>query len=1301
MLRKASAGGMARIYEAIDLQSGLPVALKLMQEGIVGKREAERFTGEAETLAGLRHPGIVRYVAHGQTDAGDSYLAMEWLEGMDLSRRLDRGGLSVSELVRLAVQVADGLAVAHAHGVVHRDLKPGNLFLVRGELDKVKLIDFGIAHRYARTQRLTQTGAAVGTPTYMAPEQARGLRDVGTQVDIFSLGCIFYECLAGRPPFVADHIAAVLFKVLYDEAPPLSAVCPHVPPALADLIMWMLAKDPGQRPRDAAALQAELVRLGPITAEGDLAPVRAARSGPAPITGVEQYLLSVLVARDEEDATDALYPTLDPDAASTSTARMRHDSLRLLLAQFGVHLEGLADGSVAATSTQVGNAADLALQLARCAILIHERWPGAHVALATGRVPVEASGRVPVGAAIDRAVHLLQHDTPTLPTGRGARVAPPDGVLLDDASADLLDSRFVIERTGAQMLLISERVAADDSRLLLGKPTPCVGREHELALLDLHLHRCVEESKAHAVVVVAPPGTGKSRLRHEFLRRLDAGGRAGEVQLLFGRGDPMNAGSPYGLLAQALRRACEIQPGDPRERMQEKLRARLGRHIAPGDAERVGEFLGEVCGVPFPDEGRALLRAAREDPKVMADQVSQAFVGLFRAECARRPVVLVVEDLHWSDGLTVKLIGAALRDAGDLPLLVLALARPEALEMFPGLWADHCDVLALRGISGKASERLAHEVLGDAVSTEVVARIVQQSAGNALFLEELIRAVAEGKGEGLPESVLAILQSRLSRLDPVTRRVLRAGAIFGATFWRRGVAELGGLDPDGTEIDQCLASAVEQELVERTAETRFPGEAQYGFRHDLMRDAAYGMLTEENRRSGHRLAAQFLERIGETDPVVLADHHREGGEHAQAVPYYLRAADQAFAGNDLATALRRVERGLACGPVGEMLGSLRGVQCSVHFWNDQWETAYPFGSEALELLPVGTHRWCKAMGSMITITTLTGRTEHFGQLVAAFAPVDPEPAARTAYVEAGALLAVMFAYLGQRTQARLFAERIAQVGALQSSDDATAIAWVHFARVYFSRLLDSDPWGTLAISREGSDAFEKAGSMRNHVFLNNFLGIVQAELGDPAAGEATMRRALLVAQRLNEALALKRTEVCLAFILCFHGPLASCEEAIALADGTVGTKGINSIYLGMAHDVRAHAHLRLHRLDRAEEEARRAVTVLRSIPTLRLSASATLVRVLIAQGRAAEARSIADDGLAEAEAMGGIGCAEVRLRVAAAEARDAAGDAEGARAALRSALEQIQVRDWRARYLADVPDNARARELTESWRLER
>src|SRR5262249_40225947 len=170
---------------------------------------------------------------------------------------------------------------------------------------------------------------------------------------------------------------------------------------------------------------------------------------------------------------------------------------------------------------------------------------------------------------------------------------------------------------------------------------------------------------------------------------------------------------------------------------------------------------------------------------------------VLHAECAARPVLLVLEDLHWGDALTVKLVDTALRKLKTSALMVLALARPEVSELYPRLWPDAAQVVMLRPLGKKAAQRLGAQVLGEQVSRETVARIVEQSEGNALLLEELIRAVAEGRGDGAPDTVLALLQARIGRLETGARRVLRAASVFGATCWQGGIrALLGGLAPD-------------------------------------------------------------------------------------------------------------------------------------------------------------------------------------------------------------------------------------------------------------------------------------------------------------------------------------------------------------------------------------------------------------------------------------------------------------------------------------------------------------------------
>ena len=186
--RMAGSGGMGAVYCARDLHTEDRVAIKLMHGDAAGAVNAERFIREARLLAELRHPGIVAHVAHGQAADGRRWLAMEWLDGEDLAQRLARGPLAIADAVRLVRRASEALQVAHGVGVVHRDLKPSNLFLVGGRTDQVKLLDFGVARRGAASQAMTGTGLIVGTPEYMAPEQARGEADVRS--DVYALGAV-------------------------------------------------------------------------------------------------------------------------------------------------------------------------------------------------------------------------------------------------------------------------------------------------------------------------------------------------------------------------------------------------------------------------------------------------------------------------------------------------------------------------------------------------------------------------------------------------------------------------------------------------------------------------------------------------------------------------------------------------------------------------------------------------------------------------------------------------------------------------------------------------------------------------------------------------------------------------------------------------------------------------------------------------------------------------------------------------------------------------------------------------------
>ncbi|HMI92912.1 MAG TPA: protein kinase, partial [Polyangiales bacterium] len=680
-----------------------------------------------------------------------------------------RDRFSVPEALMLLRHVAEALNVAHARGIIHRDLKPSNLFLVEGHIDQVKVLDFGLARGSGNLPAATKTGSVVGTPGYMAPEQARGDDVVAAPADVFSLGCVLYECLTGRPAFAGQHLTAILTKILVEPAPRVRQSCPELSPTLDDLVQRMLSKDPDRRPPNARALLAEISELLHEHGGSD----RPIGSSPtASLTRREQALLSVLMIRDRRSRMRRL-PALIAGHDSDEAQR-----LRAIAGRHGGKLEFLGNGTVVVVFEPDAAATDLASQAALCALGMHALLPKLPMALATG--PGVVKGVLPIGEVIDRAAMLLDSQQLTsLGAGIAGSANTASSIRVDRVTAGLLESRFQLALSASgDGYLLAAKEQPDTGRMLLGKPTRCVGRERELAMLDSSFRECVSEPAARGALVTAPAGTGKSRLRYEFTRVLNAGPQ--RVSIWQAWGDPTRAGSPFGLLGQAVRGALGLAEGEPPNVSRQKLRARVELSVPLKAQARISEFLGELVGVQFPDQDSVQLRAARRDPRFMADQIGQAWEDWLAAECAQAPVLLVLEDLHWGDWTTLKLVDSALRNLESSPFYVLALARPDVHEMFPGLWKERpVEEIRLRALPKHACEELVRSVLGSSSSDTLVDRVVERAGGNAFYLEELIRAAAEGDPEELPATVLAMVQARFGRLPPEARQVLRAASIFG------------------------------------------------------------------------------------------------------------------------------------------------------------------------------------------------------------------------------------------------------------------------------------------------------------------------------------------------------------------------------------------------------------------------------------------------------------------------------------------------------------------------------------------
>jgi serine/threonine-protein kinase len=282
LLEQLGEGGMGTVYRAEHVVLGSPAAVKVLLPQFTQDRVVVvRFFQEARAASGIRHAGIVEVFDYGRLPNGQAYIAMELLRGEDLSGFLARRGkLDASTATQIAIQMLAALNATHAVGVIHRDLKPDNIYLVRdtgapGGI-RVKILDFGIAKLIgtplagqATSNRPRTKGMILGTPAYMAPEQCRGGTELDARADLYSVGCILFELLTGRPPFLASGDGEVMAMHIYEPPPRLSNLEPGLPVELDALLAKLLTKNPADRIPSAAYALATLERapIEPLAGE--------------------------------------------------------------------------------------------------------------------------------------------------------------------------------------------------------------------------------------------------------------------------------------------------------------------------------------------------------------------------------------------------------------------------------------------------------------------------------------------------------------------------------------------------------------------------------------------------------------------------------------------------------------------------------------------------------------------------------------------------------------------------------------------------------------------------------------------------------------------------------------------------------------------------------------------------------------------------------------------------------------------------------------------------------------------------
>jgi class 3 adenylate cyclase/predicted ATPase len=949
--RALGAGGFGAVYLGHDTELDRPVAIKVLHAGPDRPQaEGERFLQEARRLARLRHPGIVTVHDVGVHE-GRVYVVSDYLDGPDLGRWLRDNRLAWPEAARIAAAVADALAHAHARLIVHRDVKPANILLTA---DRVPvLVDFGLALDEAQAGG-REKGIVSGTPWYMSPEQAAGTAHrIDGRTDVYSLGVVLYEMLTGRVPFQATNPLELLRQVCDDEPQPPRQLVRDVPPELERACLKALAKQQQDRYTTAADFAEDLRRVLTTVAQASASwptSVETSRSEPraaqpassrqgalTPSSSwrrareAERRQVTVLVcgcnlfeseAYLELDAEDQA-KVLRAFQQECEQAVRRFDGTVVqcneqgLLVCFGYPV-AYEDGARRAARAGLGILEDvkaLGEQLHREQKLELNPWVGIH----TGPAVVEATEEAVslVGEARNVAIRLED-------------VAAPGQVVCTESVHRLIRGQVRCTSLGtrkikgvAQPVELFRVEGIDEARSPIEAAgpaglTPLTGRDHEISLLKDRWEQA-QEGMGQVVLLVGEPGLGKSRLVYVLKEHVLGQRVEGEVDapVIEWRCSPHFQNTGLYPAIDFYERALGFSREEPPQARFDRLVHRLAQYdlVRPETVPLWASLLSLPTTDRFPPLSLS--------PTRQREETFRAMLEWLHVRAARKPVLFVVEDLHWVDASTLEFLGQFLAEGLHDPVLTVLTFRPEFKTPWPAL--AHQTSLALNRLTRRQVGELMRKKAGGALPEAVVEQVYDRTGGVPLFVEEFTKMVQESgvldqAGEGgaltktlaaheIPATLQDLIMARLDRLEG-DREVAQLAATLGREVSYELLAAVVAVDELTLQAE--LAKLVQAEILYPKGR---PPRCTYVFKHALLEDALYNALVKGKRQQFHRRIAEVLEarfpQTVETQPELLAHHCTEAGLAEKAIGYWLKAGQRSRERSALCESIGHLTKGLA------------------------------------------------------------------------------------------------------------------------------------------------------------------------------------------------------------------------------------------------------------------------------------------------------------------------------------------------------------------------------------------------------
>lgn len=540
-----------------------------------------------------------------------------------------------------------------------------------------------------------------------------------------------------------------------------------------------------------------------------------------------------------------------------------------------------------------------------------------------------------------------------------------------------------------------------------------------------------------------------------------------------------------------------------------------------------------------------------------------------------------------------------------------------------------------------------------------------------------------------------MLQARLLRLSPELRRILRAASVFGAAFFRDAIVGLLGSDDETLTIEASLHELCRAEILEPRGQSRRFAQPEFGWRHALMQQAAYNLLSERDRRLGHAQAAQFLLASGSAEPAELASHFERGGDKARALPLYLEAAQHAFDQLDLSPVLRYIERAFACGAQDDpdMLARASALQCLTYRYTGEHARMMAAAEVALPLLEPGASWWYRVLYNFSFSLRLRGARARVIALAELWASVSPLLGAEWSHLDAGVWFTVMLAQMAEWKAATLIWQRLAQAAHTQERWPQYLVGMFGFAHYEFRRNFDSNPWTQFEELGPAVEHLMKAGGQRDICAGQISRGQAQVETGDIEGGIQHLEHCVRLCERARQPYIVLIARAHLMAALAERRETA--ERASQIAREILDNATAGDGFRGWAHTILGQDWLRRDALEEAAAHLQKAVTLSQSSPLRRMHAASLQVHLLLRMHKLEDARAHAESLLVEAAERGGGGYCAAAIGLAASCARFHSGDEAGAVELQRATLAEVMRRashfpdeTTRQRYLHAIAENA-------------